>query len=298
MIWGTQRPGACSIQWVLAWNSSTLVRWRIRAGSSVSFSCSVRAWRCRNRACLDDTHSHTSNSKSSIQMDLFSGFGLNIYWYSENENSALSLPLLFLVSLLQHEATHLCTGLYVGQEIFNSLWRSFHHRISVWSIKLKRLADDVSDRKHTYFAVQAVVQLHERSFGLLWQFAQNLHSDLRQHIRDIHNEVQALTSPTVHFKQWRTVLINSNSIWMWSQLFASAAIISLWNTVIKGTERRQKQTFSHLIGDGAGILHRHHQVSSQEVDQDVGDVCAQGLQDVLGNVDLGFICMIKEFPLC
>lgn len=32
---------------------------------------------------------------------------------------------------------------------------------------LKQPAGDVTDRKHTYFAVQAVVQLHERSFGLL-----------------------------------------------------------------------------------------------------------------------------------
>ncbi len=50
------------------------------------------------------------------------------------------------------------------------------------------------------------------------------------------------------------------------------------------------------MADGAGILHRHHQVSSQEVDQDVGDVGAQRLQDVFGNVDLGFICTIKQFP--
>lgn len=68
MIWGTQRPGACSMHWVLAWNSSTLVRWRTRAGSSVSFSCSVRAWRCRNRACLHDTHSH---SQRVIHMDFY-----------------------------------------------------------------------------------------------------------------------------------------------------------------------------------------------------------------------------------
>lgn len=33
----------------------------------------------------------------------------------------LSLPFLFLVPLLQHEATHLSTRLYVGQEVFNSL---------------------------------------------------------------------------------------------------------------------------------------------------------------------------------
>lgn len=71
MIWGTQRPGACSIQCVLAWNSSTLVRWRTRAGSSVSFSCSVRAWRCRNRACLQDTHSHTSKLQKWIRVKSF-----------------------------------------------------------------------------------------------------------------------------------------------------------------------------------------------------------------------------------
>lgn len=71
MIWGTQRPGACSIQCVLAWNSSTLVRWRTRAGSSVSFSCSVRAWRCRNRACLQDTHSHTSRLHKWIKVKSF-----------------------------------------------------------------------------------------------------------------------------------------------------------------------------------------------------------------------------------
>lgn len=51
---------------------------------------------------------------------------------------------------------------------------------------------------------------------------------------------------------------------------------------------------SHLAADGAGILHRHHQVSSHEVKQDVGDISAQRLQDVLGNVDLGFVCLIKE----
>lgn len=55
MICGTQRPGACSMHWVLVWNSRTLVRWRTRAGSSVSFSCSLRAWRCKNWACLGDT---------------------------------------------------------------------------------------------------------------------------------------------------------------------------------------------------------------------------------------------------
>lgn len=48
-------------------------------------------------------------------------------------------------------------------------------------------------------------------------------------------------------------------------------------------------TLSHLTAEAAGILHRHHQVSSEEVKQDVGDVGAQGLQDVLGNVDLRFI---------
>ena len=69
MICGTQRPGACSMHWVLAWNSSTLVRWRTRAGSSVSFSCSVRAWRCTNRACLDDTHSQ--NLKTQFKCIIF-----------------------------------------------------------------------------------------------------------------------------------------------------------------------------------------------------------------------------------
>lgn len=54
---------------------------------------------------------------------------------------------------------------------------------------------------------------------------------------------------------------------------------------------------SHLAADGAGILNRQHQVISQEVKQDVGDISAQRLQDVLGNVDLGFICMIKELAL-
>lgn len=58
--------------------------------------------------------------------------------------------------------------------------------------------------------------------------------------------------------------------------------------------RRERE---HLVGDGAGVLHGHHQVTGQEVDQDVGDVRAQGLQDVLGNVDLGFICTSKGFPL-
>ena len=51
-ICGTHRPGACSMQWVCSWNSSTLVRWRTSAGSSVNFSCSDRAWRCWNSACL------------------------------------------------------------------------------------------------------------------------------------------------------------------------------------------------------------------------------------------------------
>lgn len=31
-----------------------------------------------------------------------------------------------------------------------------------------KAADDVTDWKQTYFAVQAVVQLHQRRFGLLW----------------------------------------------------------------------------------------------------------------------------------
>lgn len=65
-------------------------------------------------------------------------------------------------------------------------------------------------------------------------------------------------------------------------------------TLFKTTESR---SFSNLGADVAWILHRHHQVSRQEVDQDVGDICAQGLQDVLSNVGLGFICTIKEFPL-
>lgn len=70
-------------------------------------------------------------------------------------------------------------------------------------------------------------------------------------------------------------------------------------TLFKTAGRRQKQSrsFSNLVADVARVLHGHHQVSRQEVDQDVGDICAQGLQDVLSNVDLGFICTIKEFPL-
>ena len=55
-----------------------------------------------------------------------------------------------------------------------------------------------------------------------------------------------------------------------------------------------KETQKDLIGDGAGIFHRHHQISSQEVHQDVGDIGAHSLQDVLGDADLGFICTNKQ----
>lgn len=92
MIWGTQRPGACSMHWVLAWNSSTLVRWRTRAGSSVSFSCSVRAWRCRNRACLHDTHSH---SQRVIHMDFYFIWTIYVievsrFWFLSENRSKLA----------------------------------------------------------------------------------------------------------------------------------------------------------------------------------------------------------------
>lgn len=42
-------------------------------------------------------------------------------------------------------------------------------------------------------------------------------------------------------------------------------------------------SLSHLTADGVWVLHRHHQVTSQEVKQDISDIRAQRLQDVFGN---------------
>lgn len=42
-------------------------------------------------------------------------------------------------------------------------------------------------------------------------------------------------------------------------------------------------SLSHLAADGVWVLHRHHQVTSQEVKQDISDIRAQRLQDVFGN---------------
>lgn len=39
----------------------------------------------------------------------------------------------------------------------------------------------------------------------------------------------------------------------------------------------------HLTADGARVFRRHHQVTSQEVKQDISDIRAQCLQDVFGN---------------
>lgn len=105
-----------------------------------------------------------------------------------------------------------------------------------------------SKNKRPYFSIQAAVQLHQRSFGLLRQFAQNLHPDLRRNTRG--------TSGCDHFPPGPP------------------------------TPGRR----SHLAADGGRVLHRHHHVGSQRVEQDVGDVGAQGLQHVLGDVHLGFIC--------
>lgn len=52
MICGTHLPGAWSMLWVENWNKRTDVRCRIRAGSSVTFSCSNSACRCWNIICL------------------------------------------------------------------------------------------------------------------------------------------------------------------------------------------------------------------------------------------------------
>lgn len=241
MMWGTQRPGACSMQWVLAWNRSTLVRWRTRAGSSTSFSCSVRAWRCRNRACLQ---THTITSELNVK---------NPNWeiYVSTTSPFSCLPSWAWIHTLQHRSLGWSGSLRwsaMNTKSMLCLYFTLRTKATSWW----------RNWQETYFAIQAVVQLQERPFGFFWQFAHNLQSDLRQHIRDIQ-----LTQ-----------------------------ILDSWFKTHRGYKTTETpRVLSDFVGDGAGVLHGHHQVSSQEVNQDVSDICAHGLQDMLGNVDLGFICM-------
>lgn len=123
MIWGTQRPGACSMHWVLAWNSSTLVRWRTRAGSSDSLSCSMSAWRWRNSTCLQnsvitdwksESHALEANLKNCHILHLqacFAGWNTNSinFWNYTSTEKATSLSSYLPSSAWSH------TPLYMPQ---------------------------------------------------------------------------------------------------------------------------------------------------------------------------------------
>jgi len=53
----------------------------------------------------------------------------------KEKTTASSLPLLFLVHLLQHEPAHLCTRLYVGQKVFDGLRRTESEQLPVTALE-------------------------------------------------------------------------------------------------------------------------------------------------------------------